>query len=174
MEDTLKSKFILLSTFLYVIFLSRHLLDLGIPMGWDVPFHYLKTWVLANLLVPTRQLVGFTEYINNGYVAFANYPPGFYYLVTGVRYVTFKYLSLLASFKAVLILIVLAQVFSVFLLAKYLRLDNITVAYFKTMDDDILESYGITMVVYPKNLGREVNTSKIIYENSDYILTEVE
>lgn len=148
MESALKSRFILFLTFLYLLFLYRHLLEPGIPTGWDAPFHYLKTWVLANLLLPDRQLVGFTEYVNNGYVAFANYPPGFYYLVVGVHYVTLKYLSLLASFKAVLILIVLAQVFSVFILAKYLRFDDLTAAasaliYINIFSPPGLEPMGI-------------------------------
>lgn len=51
---------------------------------------------------------------------------------------------------------------------------NVTVAYFRTMEDGILESYGVTMVVYPKRLGKEIDPSKIIYENSDYVLIEVE
>ena len=49
-----------------------------------------------------------------------------------------------------------------------------TVAYFKTMDAEKLKSYGVTMVIYPKRRGKNLDTIKIIYENSDYALIEVE
>jgi len=50
---------------------------------------------------------------------------------------------------------------------------NNSIGYFETMNEGLIEDYGVSIAVHIKPLRTGVNTSKIIYENRDYALIKV-
>ncbi len=45
--------------------------------------------------------------------------------------------------------------------------------YFRTGDPHTLDPYGVTMAVHPRSHSTMVNSSKVLYENRDYIIVEI-